>query len=92
MGVWRVELEMDAEDLDMEGFTECLLNMRYKDWKYHVVYLTDTELALEKKREELRQLRTEAELMGWSKELRLLDTQILYEIDELEQDRLEEEE
>ena len=91
MAVWRVELEMNAEGLDKEGFIECLLNMHYKDWKHHVAHITDTEEALENKREELASVRNEAELMGWSKELRLLEEQLLHEIDELEQDRLEEE-
>lgn len=91
MAVWRVNLEMDAEGLDREGFIECLLNMHYKDWNHHIAYITDTEEALEGKREELRQLRTEAELMGWDKQLTLQETQLLDEIDELEQDKLEEE-
>ena len=92
MAIYRVELQMDAEGLDREGFIECLLNMHYKDWKHHVVYLSDIEEALEDKRKELASVRNEAEIMAWSKELRLLEEQLLDEIDELEQDKLEEEE
>ena len=92
MAIWRVDLTMDAEDLDKEGFIECLLNMYAKDRQHHVVYLSDTEEAIENKRKELASVRNEAEIMGWSKELRLLEEQLLDEIDELEQDRLEEEE
>ena len=83
---------MDAEGMTREDFIECLLNMHYKDWKHHVQYLTDTEEKIEIKREQLVSVRNEAGIMGWSKELRLLEEQLLDEIDELEQDRLEEEE
>ena len=92
MSLWRVDLIMDGEDLDEDGFIECLLDMRFKDWRHHVQYLTDTEEAIENKRKKLASVRNEAEIMGWSKELRLLEEQLLDEIDELEQDRLEEEE
>jgi len=91
MAVWRVELQMDGEDLDKEGFIECLLNMHYKDWKHHVVYLSDAEEELEDKRAELASLKTEAGTLGWSKSLRLQEKQLLDEIYELEQDILEEE-
>jgi len=91
MAVWKVDLVMDGEDLDEDSFIQCLLDMSFKDWRHHVMYLTDTEVAIESKREELRQLRTEAELMGWDKQLTLQETQLLDEIDELEQDKLEEE-
>ena len=43
MAVWRVELTMNAEGLDKEGFIECLLNMHYKDWKHHVVLMEEEE-------------------------------------------------
>lgn len=92
MGIWRVDLIMDAEGLDEEGFIECLLNMYYKDWKHHVVYLSGLEEAIENKRKELFSVRSEADIRGWDKELRLLEESLLDAIDELEQDRLEEEE
>lgn len=90
MSIWRVDLIMDGEGLDKEGFIECLLDLRFKDWEDHVVFLTDTEEAIENKKKELASVRNEAEIMGWSKELRLLEKSLLDEIDELEQ--LEEEE
>ena len=92
MAIYRVKLEMDAKGMTREDFIECLLNMHYKDWKHHVVHLTDTEEAIEIKREELRQVRNEAEIMGWTKELNLLDAQLIDEIDKLEYSKWEEEE
>ncbi len=86
MAVWKVVLEMDGEDLDEEGFIECLLDMHYKDWKHHVVYLTDAEEALDNKRKELSSVRSEAQILGWSKELRLLEEQLLDELKQLEEE------
>lgn len=86
MAVWRVELEMDAEDLDKEGFIECLLNMHYKDWKHHVVHLSDIDEMIDSKRKELASVRSEASILGWSKALRLLEQQLLDELKQLEEE------
>ena len=91
MAIYRVELEMDASEITREEFIDSLIEMSPKEWKYHVVYLSDTEEAIEDKRKQLASVRNEGEVIGWSKELRLLKESLLDEIDELEQDKLEEE-
>ena len=84
MAVWRVNLEMDGEDLDEDSFIQCLLDMSFKDWRHHVMYLSDTDEMIDSKRKELTSVRSEASILGWSKALRLLEEQLLDELKQLE--------
>ena len=92
MALYRINIEMDAEDISREDFIEMLLAMPYKDWKYEVQYLSDTEEELEWAKRNLASLRKEADNMGWTKELRLLQLELLDEIEDLRQAVWEEEE
>ena len=92
MAKYRVTIEMDAEGIMKNEFIESLLNMYYKDWNHHVVYISDVEEAIDNKRKELTSLRSRAAILGWDKHRRFEEQQLQHDIEELELKLMEEEE